>query len=345
LPQPASGQEGYVEAGADAWDDLVASAPEAEIYHSNRWLAVLADGYGVEVVRIAREVDGQLEAGLPVTIRKAGPFLLAGSPLSNVATPQLGPIARPGAAVAPLLADFDDFQRRRGVGFAEVIGRQPELAEQLRARGYQVEAYQTHVLELTGRTADDVWKGFEGRARTSIRKAERAGVEVSLADEAGFLSAYLSMSMAVYARQRRLPPIPQRFYEALWSQFGGTGRLWALVARHQGRMVAAGLFLFDRGRLFYQDGASYPEHNALGANALIQWAALQRAISEGAKAYDLVGAGNPSIARFKASFGGRLVERPLGRRANSLPARAALRLYRRGSGTLRQLRFLAKRAR
>ncbi|HUY74120.1 MAG TPA: GNAT family N-acetyltransferase [Candidatus Dormibacteraeota bacterium] len=322
-----------------AWDALVRAAPAGELYHTTAWLDHLAKTYGVEVVRLGVVRGGELVGGLPLLLRRVGPFLLAGSPLTNVATPQMGPLHLDQDGEAEVLAAFDRFQRRRGVGLAEIIYGQPGSDDALAALGYRVSDSLTLVVDLRHRSVDDLWRGFEGRSRTAIRKAEREGVTVEVAEDPVYIDEYVRMAGAVYGRQRRPPPIPAAFYRDLWDRFAASGVLRPLVARHQGRTIAAALFLIWGGRVYYQDGAGYPEHNHLGANNLIQWELLKWAVGQGLDSYDMVGAGLPAIARFKASFGGVLVRRPLARRTNSPSAAAALEVYRRAAPLGRRLRW------
>ncbi|HEV2954291.1 MAG TPA: peptidoglycan bridge formation glycyltransferase FemA/FemB family protein [Candidatus Dormibacteraeota bacterium] len=311
---------------------------QGEIFHTSSWLALLTEAFGLGVVRLGIEEDGILIAGLPILTRGLGPIRFAGSPLYNVATPQMGPLLTPGVTIGTVLAAFEDFQIQNGIALAEMIMGQPGDDQALARAGYSIEESRTFLLDLEGRSRDDLWAGFATRCRTAIRKAERTGVEVALVASDLFWPEFRSMVEQVFARQGRTPPIPERFHRALGDRYGPE-QLWTVLATHRGQAVAAGLFLVHRGRLYYLDGASDPAQKHLCANNLVQWWAIKRALAQGIELYDLVGAGLPGVAQFKASFGGRLVIRPFARKTNSRLALAGLGLARAALPTLRWARF------
>jgi predicted N-acyltransferase len=320
------------------WDTLVDRSVHREIYQRSAWLRLLVRSFSLTLSRPALEVDGELVAGLPLLMRRKGPFLLAGSPLHDVATPQMGPVLLEDHYLSPLLDAVDAWQRERQVAFTEIFFPTSVTDELLRSRRYAVAPSTTLHLVLGGTDADAVWQGFEGRCRTAIRKAQRSGVLIRRESDASFVTTYWRMAEDVYARQRMVPPIPRSFYEDLWTTYAGTGALQILSAFHDGQAVASAIFLSGEGYLYYQDGVSYGVSNPLGANNLIQWTIIRWALQHGVQIYDMVGAGLPGIARFKRSFGGTTVERPWAMRANGpLPA-LALFGYRRWRGLQREAR-------
>jgi lipid II:glycine glycyltransferase (peptidoglycan interpeptide bridge formation enzyme) len=166
----------------------------------------------------------------------------------------------------------------------------------------------TRVIRFSSPSADDVWAGMEGRSRTAIRKAERAGVEIAEIAGERAVETYYGLHVATY-RRTGLAPYPRRFYEVLlsrsWSRF--------FVAAHQGQPVAALGILVHDGRALYSHSASLPEGQRLGANNLLQWHALRWMAASGFQAYE-VGLVPPEIAgplrkdvaigRYKRSLGG-----------------------------------------
>ena len=311
------------------WDELVDRSPHPEIYQRSAWLRLVARSFGLTMARLALDFDGELVAGLPLVMRRQGPFLLAGSPLHDVATPQIGPVLQEERFLTPLLDAVDAWQRRHRVAFTEIFFPRPGGEAVLRSRGYSVTPSRTLHLSLLGADADSIWRGFEGRCRTAIRKAQRSGVRIRCEGDGAFVADYWRMAQDVYARQRMAPPTPRSFYENLWSTYAGTGSLHVLSALHDGNVVASAIFLSSGGYLYYQDGVSQGTSNALGANNLIQWAIIRWALERGIHTYDMVGTGLPGIARFKRSFGGTPFERPWAMRANGPLASLALFGYRR----------------
>ncbi|MCX8072423.1 MAG: GNAT family N-acetyltransferase [Candidatus Binatia bacterium] len=99
------------------------------------------------------------------------------------------------------------------------------------------------------------------------------------------------------------------------------------VARHQGKLLAGGIFPFDQHTIYYLDGASAVEVQALRPNNLLHWEVIQWAAEHGIRIYDMVGAGIAGVARFKRTFGPKEVPYTYSWRALAPWARAARHTY------------------
>jgi hypothetical protein len=323
----------------EAWDALVAAAPNGEIFHSSAWLRLIGDVYGVEPVMLGLEADGELAGGFPFHVRRMGPFRIAGSPLPGTQTPHMGPILLPAVEPAAVLDAFDGFMRERRVAACHLIGDAPLEPALLTARRYHVEPHATMILDLEGRSEDDIWAGFKSECRTAIRKAEKSGVEVTPATDLSFLPEYLAMAQAVFARHGRLAPVPVAFYQGLWGRFSPDETLRVLLARHEGEIVAGAMFLAHRRRLYYLDGVSHARAYSLRANNLIQWSIIRWGLERGCASYDLVGADTPELVRFKSTLGAHPHSHTRARRTNSPVAAAAMATYLRLRPLVRSARF------
>lgn len=321
------------------WDALVSTCPGGEIFHSSAWLRLLSEVYGARPRRLGLSRDGELIAGIPVLVRRLGPFRIAGSPLPGTTTPQMGPLAKEPGGIADVLSAFDRWQRQERIAISHLICSGPVESEQLQTVGYDVEPHRTMLLDLRDKTADDLWTGFKSECRTAIRKAEKSGVEVCAAHDLSFIGEYLEMAEGVFARQGRSAPTPREFYEALWRRFHPSGTLQVLLARHDGKIVSGALFLAHERRLYYLDGASCARGNTLRANNLIHWTILRWAADRRMIQYDMVGADTPELIRFKSTFGSRLVERPRAHRTSSAIVAAAMQTYLLVRPTVRHALF------
>jgi hypothetical protein len=175
---------------------------------------------------------------------------------------------------------------------------------------------QTHVLDLEG-GFERVWKDrFKGPTRSSVRKAERLGLDVEF-DAAGrlvpaFYELYLNWT-ARRARQRNLPvwlmkrhasrQESLREYQAVAEAFGDQCRIW--VARSEGRAAAALIMLVHGARAFYWRGYSDMElAGRTRANVLLQRLAIEDACRAGCRWYNMGESGrSASLMEFKARFG------------------------------------------
>jgi hypothetical protein len=164
------------------------------------------------------------------------------------------------------------------------------------------------VVQLTGRTRDDVWRGMEGRSRTKARKAERAGVRVVESTGLSALEPYYALHLATQRRTHAAPE-PRVYYEAILSiPFFHT-----FFAELEGRCIGAAIVALYAGRALYFASASLDEALHLGVNNLVQWHVLRWLVDAHAEAYEVglvAHSARPgthkmaTIARFLESFGG-----------------------------------------
>lgn len=170
---------------------------------------------------------------------------------------------------------------------------------------------QTWVIDIRrGKAA--LWNSFEGRARTAIRKAEKLGVTVRLADQPDDLDRYYKLHCETYCRTG-VTPHPKAYFEAIWRDFfsQGLARIW--FAEVDGKVLAAENFGVFKGAAIYWTGAASTEGLEVGANPLLQWTAMQWMADAGVDWYE-TGEAFPNapagkargLSDFKKSFGGEL---------------------------------------
>ena len=223
--------------------------------------------------------------------------------LSDVAPDRLHP---EGTAVRELLAGAGWREQATEHGFA---AGQPRHVFQLR---------------LAGRSPDDVLAGMNQLWRRNIKKADKAGVEVTTADissPAEGLTAELERFHTLYvetARRDGFTPRPldyfRRMFEAMSAE--DPDRIRLFLARHEGDLVAATIMVRVGVHTWYSYGASSTAKREVRGSNAIQWQMIQDAIAAGAAVYDLRGitdtldADDPHVGliQFKVGTGGEAVE-------------------------------------
>lgn len=169
---------------------------------------------------------------------------------------------------------------------------------------------QTWVVDL-GASEETVWKRMEGRARTAVRKAEKAGVTVREALP-GDLPVYYRLHQETY-RRTGVPPHSEAYFKAIWSHFlaNRLARVW--IAELNGEPVAAENLGIYKKAATYWTGAANAKGLEVEANSLLQWKAMQWMMGNGIEWYE-TGEAFPQlsdgkykgISDFKKSFGGSL---------------------------------------
>ncbi|MGH3482484.1 MAG: lipid II:glycine glycyltransferase FemX [Nocardioidaceae bacterium] len=171
-------------------------------------------------------------------------------------------------------------------------------------------------LPLAGRTEDDVLRGMNQLWRRNIKKAAKAGVEVTTGkrdDLAAFHDIYAETAQRDHFTPRPLSYF-QTMYDALTEE--DPERLRLYLAHHEGDLVAATTMVRVGGHAWYSYGASTSaKRDVRGSNA-IQWQMIRDAMAAGASVYDLRGitdtlnADDPHVGlvQFKVGTGGEAVE-------------------------------------
>jgi Acetyltransferase (GNAT) domain len=169
---------------------------------------------------------------------------------------------------------------------------------------------QTWVVDMRG-GREAVWTKMEGRARTAVRKAKKAGVTVREARHDD-LETYYHLHLETY-RRTGVTPHPKDYFRAIWDHFlvNGLARVW--IAEVDGQPVAAQNFGVYKQAAIYWSGAANAKGLEAGANSLLQWTAMQWMLNGGVQWYE-PGEAFPQFNHgkqkglndFKKSFGGSL---------------------------------------
>ncbi len=198
-------------------------------------------------------------------------------------------------------------------------------------------------LFLQGRDADEILSDMHQKTRYNIRLAQRRGVGVSCAEDAGDMDAFYRI-LKITSRRDRFGIRDISYFRHLWSRVlePGWGRLF--LAHYEGELLAATIGLIGSGKVWYLYGASGNEHRNVMPNYALQWAMIRWAMDEGCSVYDFravsgdLSPDNPlyGLYRFKKGFGAELVE--LVGEYDLVFRPVAYRLWRAGEPVYRALR-------
>lgn len=173
------------------------------------------------------------------------------------------------------------------------------------------------VVDLDGRTADEVLRGMNQQWRRNIKKAAKAGVEVRSVGVEGvetFHDLY-----AETAERDHFFPRAKSYFEQMVRAFGTDGdEIRAhIYEAHVGGDVLASALMVRVGNMFsYLYGGSTSRNREARASNALQWQAIQDALEAGCTAYDFrgfntsLGATEPltGLLLFKLGAGADVVE-------------------------------------
>ena len=326
------------------WDRAVDDQPRATVFHRRDWLDVIAAASGAEFHLFRFVRNGSTIGIAPLFFFRRGPFRLAASPPPQASAPYLGPLVDDSLAVAALAAMSGEAHRRSAAYFEARIDHELPLDE-LRAAGFEVESRATYILDLAA-GSDALWsQKLNSGCRRAVRKAESSGVTVESVQLETFVERYYEMAASVFAKWKRKPPLALSDYQRIARLQQTSDCVEVFAARHGDAIVAAGIFPHDKSAVYYLDGVSDPEGQAVRPNNLLHWHVIQWATKAGLRRYDMVGAGIPGVARFKETFGPSLVPYTYAFQTLSPIAAFARSAYARLAPGLRALQYAFARGR
>lgn len=201
------------------------------------------------------------------------------------------------------------------------------VAEQLRALGWRPPAdvgsgfaagqpRYVFQIPLEGRDRDSVLAGMNQLWRRNIKKAAKAGVEVTVGtadDLPEFHALYVET-----ARRDHFTPRPLTYFQTMFRALEAEDpdRIRLYLARHEGELAAATIGVRVGAHAWYSYGASATRKRDVRPSNAIQWRMITDALDAGAKVYDLRGItdtldeSDPHVGllQFKVGTGGEAVE-------------------------------------
>jgi len=285
-----------------AWDSIVASSKFGTIFHSTHWLKLYLQA---DQMLSSPRFLVLLDDGNPVGVYAGSEYDFHGLKAF------MSPAPRSWTYYGGLVVSSPERGRTHELwrvlmssllkNYTIVVSTDPPSMETL---GWceQQTARKTLVVRLS-LPVEKLWSRIREGRRREIRKAEREGVLVVEGDRPDDVQAYYEMLKQTRDRKRFRTILPFRFYANVLHTLGqNRAKLFLAVYRNE---PVAGVFLLnDSKRLYYWSGASNEAGLRLGANSLVHWKAILFGRERGLSEYDMLGANIPSVASFKAGFGG-----------------------------------------
>jgi serine/alanine adding enzyme len=277
----------------EEWDQFAASQQGYTHFHRLRWRALIRQVFGHECAYLAARDSEEMLVGILPLVRVRSfvfghylvsmPFLNYGGPLGT------------NEAVHALVDAAIAMARREKVKLLELRSR-VALDVPLDASHRKIT-----VLRDLPPNPDELFKQFDSKLRSQIRRPQKEGVTVEFGPDqvAPFFKVF-----AQHMRDLGTPVQPLRFFREIARQFPDD--CWFACAYLGGKPVAAGCG-FRFGDEFEMTWASsLRTYNREAPNMLLYWSCMERAIRDGARRFNF-GRCTPGTGmhRFKMQWGGR----------------------------------------
>ncbi len=269
----------------------------ATLFHSPRWTRVLARGFNCipRVVALV-EPDGGFSAAWPACLLTMGPIRMLYGVFPK------GNVVGDAGAVAEHISGLEAMFRGRGLHAVRMIACEDAPIRGL--PGASRARHVRHVLEIAGRSADQMWKDYRKKIRRDVRVPMKAGYVARPMRREEFPTFHRMMG-EVFVRNAAATGLPPAFYEAIWDEMVGDGTAEFIVADKHGAPHAAVVAIHDGPTTYYFAGCSWTGSMRDGVNDLAVHALIASAARRGADRVDMLSsdARHEGLIRFKAKWG------------------------------------------
>lgn len=256
------------------WDEFVAAHPDATFFHRAPWRRLVATAFGHKSHDLfVRDEQGRLAGVLPlVEVRSR---LFGHALISTAFCVGGGPLARDAASREALLRQASELGRRLGVDYVELR----DTADG--ADGWVPRS--------------DLYFGFERPIEPEeeanllqIPRKQRAVLRKALArDLPVTIDRTTEHFFPLYAKTMRdhgTPALPRRYFDLLLEAFGDDCEI--LTVHHEGQAVSSVLSYYFRDRVMPYYTGSRAEARGTGANDVMYWSVMRRAVERGYGVFD-----------------------------------------------------------
>jgi CelD/BcsL family acetyltransferase involved in cellulose biosynthesis len=249
------------------WRQLV-DRVDSSVFHSPQWLRVLADTYGFELRAIlALDDGGEPVAGIPFArISDIIDERIVSLPFSDYCDPLVSDRYEWNNLIEGLLAEECPIT-------VKCLHNTVPLAD---VRFITAGRAKWHGLDVRS-DLETLWQGLDEAARRAIRKAQRDGVVVRIAEDEETVRAFFEMHFRSRKYKYRLLAQPYSFFRNIWQLILEPGNGALMVATHGDEIIAGTLFLEWHDKLYYKFNASVPSHLSHRPNDLLIWTGIKYA--------------------------------------------------------------------
>ncbi|KAB1185122.1 MULTISPECIES: GNAT family N-acetyltransferase [Haloferax] len=295
----------------EAWDSYVEQSPMANLFHQAEALHIQERHSNTTLHPLVGKKGNQVVGIFPLFKKDKGPFSGVFSPPPPLWVPRLG----------PAMLNVDGLRQRKlestANGFIEgcnswirenlqrnyvQIRTEAALADvrPFKWDGGDVVPEYTYVLDITP-DADDLLMTFTSDARKSIRNSDTEGltIEEGTVDDVGRI---LQQVKDRFEEQGEAFNMPIDFAVDLYESLPD-GQIRPYVVRYEGTFVSGMLVYEYRDRMFRWQGGVRPDVDVgFSVTELLDWHIIQDGKSRGVTHYDLVGAGDSRLNRYKTKY-------------------------------------------
>ncbi len=298
----------------DEWDSLVEQSPQATPFHRFGMLEVAAEHANATLHPLVG-YKGREPVGLfPVFVVKKGPVSTAFSPPPSLKITYLGPATlnleklKPGKAERRnrrfVEAALDHVEEHVGPQYVHVrTSTRYEDTRPFTWNGFEATPHFTYVVDISD-GPDALFDRFSRDARKNVRDARETDCVV---EERGVEAARTVVDQVRkrHEEQDEWYPLTTKFVTDLY-EAAPDGVVRPYVCDVDGETVGGSIVLEEGDTAYGWQGVVKPDVD-LDVNDVVHWHVINDVAERGVTRYDLVGANQPRLSRYKSKFAPTLV--------------------------------------
>ena len=178
-----------------------------------------------------------------------------------------------------------------------------------------VQVQRSWMLDIQGKTEQELMLDMRKNARYSLKKAMKSGVEIEISKNSEDFEKFLDM-LEVLSKEKGFASVSREYLKTQFEMMGDIMKFFC--AKKDGKVLAGGWFAFYGNESAYLHGASSKEVGDTQAPYLIQWKAIMHAKELGMERHNFWGVVEDKnyhpkypgfgYSNFKKGFGGYLEE-------------------------------------
>lgn len=299
------------------WDDALPSSG-FEPFHTATGLSLL-DEYAPGDLQLYGGFKGEQAIGLfPAFVNERAVGRTVVSPPLSMAVPRLGPIVTPNSPkqrkqeqvttrFTEAVLEALEVDSQRTLVHLLLSTTQPDPRPYI-WNGLTVAPEFTYLLDVEGRTLDDLLAGFSRDLRKDINRGADLDVSVDVEGVDAARVVYDDVAER-YREQGESLGVPWPFVRDVVTSFDERCRVY--VARDGDDEFRNGMiFLYSNDAVYSWFGGTRDTVDSVSTKSLVQWRMLTDLVEEppieSVTRYDLSGANTERLCRYKSAFGGSL---------------------------------------
>jgi len=247
------------------WQTLV-NRYRTDVFHSPAWISALNATYDFDIkALVVLDEAGEPRSGLAYgRIEDMMDPRIASLPFSDFCDPLVNDPNDWEVLISRLLAEDCRLNLR-------CLHNDLPLSEE---RLTFVNRAKWHCIDLR-REVDDLWMGMDGAARRAIKKAQRQGITVRVAQDKDDLRAFFLLHLKLRKYKYNLLAQSYSFFENIWDNFIPQGHGALMVAVYEDQVIGGVFFLEWQNKFYYKFNASDQDQVTLRPNDLVVWQGMQ----------------------------------------------------------------------